>query len=162
VNPAPRAVLVPPRPNLGPDPIPGPSSTPALVLVALLLALAAWRGVRWVRRRRLRGGRAAHPIMPDIPAGSPRDRLIAGSEAVREALAARFGPAWGAKTTEELADRPELADRLGAERTARLVALLEAADRAKFADPDGLDLPEAGPDSGWLAEIARELRASGE
>jgi hypothetical protein len=98
--------------------------------------------------------------LPDVPTGSPRDQLIAGSEAVRQALAARFGPAWRAKTTEELADRPELAERLGAERTARLVALLEAADRAKFADPDGLDLPDPGPDCQWLAEIARELRAS--
>jgi hypothetical protein len=59
--------------------------------------------------------------------------MAALAERAREALAARFGPAWKARTTEEVAGSAELAAELGPETLARLVAFLQDADRAKFA-----------------------------
>ena len=70
------------------------------------------------------------------PVGDPpsrRARLIALSGAVREALVARFGPAWRSKTTEEIARKAGLAEAFGPEDAARLLRFLEDADRAKFA-----------------------------
>jgi hypothetical protein len=44
---------------------------------------------------------------------TPRGRLVAHSLSIRDVLANQFGTAWRAKTTEELAAEPRLAEVLG-------------------------------------------------
>ncbi len=138
MSPPSRAVLVPPRPNLGPEPLP-PSrlSTGPLVLGGLALAFLIAIALVARRRRRPRRSRTtatqAPPRARNGDPSSPRDRMIDWSDAVREALVARFGPAWRAKTTEEIAVEDALVPALGDEQAALLVRFLAAADRLKFA-----------------------------
>ncbi len=138
-----------PRPNPGPEPWPvaaGPGWTGlALALAAVptlaLLAILA-------RRMRLRRPHAAS-AGPDDPPTEPADdrrRLIALADEVRAALADRFGPAWGSRTTEEVAADPGLAGLVGADSAGPLVALLRDADRVKFAGAE-----PAGDWAGWAA-----------
>ncbi len=98
----------------------------ALVLVAG--ALVIWRMVRG-RRARLPGGQAAAEVI-DV---TPRGRLVALSTSTKSALASRFGPAWRAKTTEELATEAALRDVLGPEMLGELIEFLDRIDRLKFA-----------------------------
>ena len=151
--------LVPPRPNLGPEPWPEPSRWPGaagwwgagLGLIVLILLLRA-------RRRR----KAKAPVPDEPPSrpvdsdGSPRQRLIASSEVVRGALIGAFGPAWGSKTTEEIGDDPTLLERFDPDQVDRLVAFLKGADRVKFAsaEPETLDDWEA-----WASAFASGLAA---
>ena len=67
---------------------------------------------------------------PDV---TPRGRLVALSKSTRNALAARFGTTWRAKTTEELAAEPLLAEVLGPEPLRDLIEFLDRIDRLKFA-----------------------------
>lgn len=128
--------LVPPRPNLGPEPWPDrPGGTTGLgwwgVALGLLLVLAL---ARW--RRRLNARPADPDKTPDhidTPEPTPRQRLIAASEGVRDALIAAFGPAWASKTTEDIAADPAPSGRLGPDDSERLIEFLRLADRAKFA-----------------------------
>ena len=158
MNPLKAGLLVPPRPNLGPEPWaetrPWGADLPVLgVVMALAIAVT---GAGWgLRRLRARGrhasrtsGSTAAP-MSDPP--SRRERLIALSRAVREALVVRFGPAWGSKTTEEIAREAGLAEAFGPEDAARLLRFLHEADRAKFADegePPSTPSPDLGED--WV------------
>jgi hypothetical protein len=152
--------LVPPRPNLGPEPWPEASRWPVAagwggvgVALVLLVLLATWR-------RRRRTGRAvestnllAASIDPDSP---PRQRLIASSAIVRGALIGAFGPGWGSKTTEEIGDDLALLDRIGPDEGGRLVAFLRLADRAKFASPE----PESPEEwEAWAALFVEGLAA---
>jgi len=90
------------------------------------------------RRRARRKPSSLLPSFPDASDESERERMIAWSIAVREALASRFGNIWKARTTEEIAADPELLAQLGAERSQRLLHFLREADRAKFADSSAL------------------------
>jgi len=136
--------IVPPRPNLGPEPWVvrsdwpgGPGPWLGAIGLALILAIVRWR------KRRLMG-RPIGESPGDPPAEaepSPRRRLIGASEAVRGALIEAFGPGWGSKTTEEIAADPGLSERLDPDRAEGLLAFLRLADRAKFAgdEPAGAD-----------------------
>ena len=160
-----KAVLVPPRPNLGPEPMLAPWSFTAaivatlivlvLVMTTLLAMLAYLR--RFARRDRLRAECAArHGLPRDFPESS-RERWIIFSRAIRQALATRFGQAWGAKTTEEIAAEHALADVLGPERSAELIHLLQQADRAKFADSPVADPPVPLP---YLSDLVMALTST--
>lgn len=71
---------------------------------------------------------------------------------VRDTLVTQFGAPWAAKTTEELAEAPELPEALGREQAERLIEFLRAADRAKFAlAPEAADQGEAWRD--WVVEF---------
>jgi hypothetical protein len=130
--------IVPPRPNLGPEPMraPGPGLAAVLgfLVAAIVLAgLLVWAVRRWRRSR-------ARLLTPLEAAGSkrvlpksPRIRLILFAELIRQALVKRFGPHWGAKTTEEIVVEPILAELLGLERKEELARILRVGDRAKFA-----------------------------
>ncbi len=167
-NPPPtptKAVLVPPQPNLGPEPLPEPGSV-VHALLALVFVIAGLsqlglilRLLRKLRnRRRLRALRVEQARPAAVP-GSLRDQIIARSQEVRAALAARFGPSWRAMTTEEIAAGPALADHLGPDRAARLIAFLGAADRAKFAGEDDSEPPLPSSDSTEVDELLSALRA---
>ncbi len=154
-----KAVLVPPRPNLGPEPLPRSLSLVEVLLAGVLgialMALVVSRLVR-VRRRRRRGRLGTGPLgAPAGPFASRRDQMAAWSSAIRAALAARFGGHWQARTTEEIAADPTLGERLGPEPAAELVRFLALADLAKFDDRDGLQPPLPDPDlaPGWLVAL---------
>jgi hypothetical protein len=153
VNNASPTVLVPPRPNLGPEPLPeGPPLAPLLSVLGLVLFLSA--ALLWRLRKRRRKRPASKPAVMAVDAfdDSPQARMIAWSLAVRESLSERFGPAWRAKTTEEIADDPSLIDALGPEFAARILYFLREADRTKFA---GASAPVVEPD---FEEIAARIR----
>jgi hypothetical protein len=59
--------------------------------------------------------------------------ILAGK--VREALVSRFGPAFRARTTEEIAADPQLMEAIGETQITSLTELLATADRWKFAPP---------------------------
>ncbi len=79
------------------------------------------------------------------------------SAVVRSALAARFGPSWIARTTEEIAADPALAGTFGDDTARRVVRFLSEADRAKFDDREGLQPPEPAPEGAdrfdWLGDF---------
>lgn len=152
MNPTGKAVLVPPRPNLGPEPMPGRPATAWLFLIVLLVAGGAVALLKILRSRgRPRAARALPLEATAGPFASRRDQMIAWSAAAREALAARSGPQWRARTTEEIAAETSLAGTLGDDLAAQLVGFLTEADRAKFDDRDGLQPPLPGDLPGWLA-----------
>ncbi len=132
-------VLTPPRPNLGPLPLDeslftgeiGARGIAVLVAVAVAMLVAAYLMIQRLRRRRAARAAKLHS-MSAHPPNDPRGQLIPASERVREALVARFGPAWHARTTEEIEAGPELAATCGPDDASRLITLLRDADRAKF------------------------------
>src|SRR5262249_29502606 len=105
------------------------------------------------RRRRNRARTENSGILPDGPFATRRDQMDAWSTATRAALAARFGAAWQARTTEEIAADPGLSATLHVETIAGLVAFLGDADRAKFDDRQGLQPPSPSPAPDWLARF---------
>jgi hypothetical protein len=129
--------LVPPQPNLGPEPWRDPDATPWLMpavaaAMVLVLLLAVWL---WYRRRAaLRSRKSA------IPAGglaiadpTPRDRLVGLSESIRDTMTVQFGSSCRAKTTEELSADHRLAELLGDEGFRELIRFLDRIDLVKFA-----------------------------
>jgi hypothetical protein len=129
--------LVPPRPNLGPEPLTdagtfNPGFLAVLTAVLTIAAVLAWRRLSRKRRptTRSHGGPAASGGPP-----SARDRLIALSPTIRSALVSRFGPSCLARTTEELASDPRIGEVLGRVDFDRLIEILNAIDRLKFSAP---------------------------
>jgi hypothetical protein len=136
VNDAASPGLVPPRPNLGPEPWldlqPMNLVWPALlVLVLLLLAVLLWRRSRRNAARARRDNLAPGDLADSNP--SPRDRLVALSGSIRDALTVQFGSSCRAKTTEELAADDRLEQLLGDEELRELIRFLDQIDRLKFA-----------------------------
>ena len=154
--PVPEVVL--PRPNLGPEPWSSPATTtPAelvvgglLVLLLVVLAVRKWRCRHAAAR--LGSDQVDLSKFEDGSDLTPSHRLIASSSRVRAALIAEFGPTWGARTTEEIARDPILADRLGPDVAADVVAYFDRVDRAKFAGEELADGDE------WI-ESARSFIA---
>ncbi|HEX8199543.1 MAG TPA: hypothetical protein VF590_03585 [Isosphaeraceae bacterium] len=122
-------------------------------MAVIVLACAVWLGWRSVRRRQSARATPPTPAPPEVEAS-----MAGWSALARRALMVRFGPAWGAKTTEEIAAEPELAEALGPERAEQLVRFLRAADRARFAgEPAGA---AHGPDwADWVAAFVGEAGA---
>ncbi len=142
--------LVPPKPNLGPEPWrdvrPGsrvllPAILVAIAVVALLLA---WS---WRRRHAALRARRTLADLAMAAAPTPRDRLVGLSESIRDALTIPFGISGRAKTTEELASDERLAGLLGDDDFRELIRFLDRIDVLKFA-------PERGDDGqGALEEM---------
>lgn len=126
--------LIPPRPNLGPEPWREPDAAPKVAL-ALAIAAMAVLIVAWTRRRArwLRARGSGHGVSGPPTDTSPRGRLVELSETVRGALAARLGDNLRARTTEELSLDERLIPLLGAEESRDLIRFLERIDRVKFA-----------------------------
>jgi hypothetical protein len=160
----PAAAVLPPRPNLGPEPWPEPALTPGRAVAggSLLLALIV-ASAFLIRLRRRPGprpsGNAAEPPAEAESPATPRERLLRASASLRRSIASRFGGAWDAKTTEELAESPALAEWLGGDRAAAVLALLALADRAKFARPGAGLEPDQSEDWEALADSVRDAAA---
>jgi hypothetical protein len=128
-------VIVPPRPNLGPEPWSETRTDTFPLLVATLAVGALLLGAAWIIRRRRASRR-----LPSPPVGltttsddTPAARLLSLAGQARETLAARFGPSLRARTTEEIAADPQLREALGETHFDPLIRLLATADRWKFA-----------------------------
>jgi len=134
VNEAAPRGLVPPRPNLGPEPWADDQSIVGILaataaLASLMLAWLLW----WlIRRGGVRSGRSS--LAPrNQPDATPRGHLVALADSIREALIGQFGTAWRAKTTEELSADQELEHALGREPFQELIRFLDQVDHLKFA-----------------------------
>ncbi|MDG3004161.1 hypothetical protein [Paludisphaera mucosa] len=146
------ATIVPPRPNLGPEPW-RDDSAPWLVPVAILVA-AGLIAATVLRRRRRRASLPATAGSPAAVDDSPEGRLLALCDRLRATLAARLGPSLRARTTEEVTADPRVAQLLGDDRD-RLAAILVAGDRIKFARREAAEgildrLPEW---TAWAASL---------
>jgi hypothetical protein len=134
VNPASARGLVPPRPNLGPEPWSESQPIPFLfvavgILICLLVVSLAWRrlGRRWV-------GAPPRDLPKQGPLdASPKGRLVAHSDSIRDVLASQFGNTWRAKTIEELSLEARLTQVLGRDQLDELIRFLDQVDRLKFA-----------------------------
>ena len=133
------SILVPPRPNLGPEPLTEPSGGISIAVLSLApLALLAALGV-WRYTRRRRKGRPASQVRPELADGNvneaetlPGARLLALADRARTLLIERFGDGWRAKTTEEIAGDPRFSATFDPGDAAMLLGLLRRADVEKF------------------------------
>jgi len=128
--------LVPPRPNLGPEPWQDPHplirALPWLIfLVFMVLVFFIGRRFRGSRVRSRQGRLRPGALTESNP--SPRDRLVGLSASIREALTVPFGTACRALTTEELAADSRLEKLLGDQDLHELIRFLDQVDRLKFA-----------------------------
>lgn len=168
MNPADARTLVPPRPNLGPEPWTEPDriglySLLGAVLASLLVAWFAWKRLArtWFRKDVI--------ALPNSnpPDTSTRGRLFALSQSMRNAMASQFGAAWRAKTNEELSAEPRLAELLGLDPLQEMIQILNEIDRLKFA-PNRSDLHQESLElefAAWeprIAEFQRKIKTSPE
>ena len=135
MNPVDARGLVPPRPNLGPEPWSDPDPDRALPLGRggpgiSALHLARAEKVRRVRRRRGPGATSRTSASETQRLGADWSRIPIRSET---AWPINSGTAWRAKTTEELAAEPRLAEALGFDQLQELIRFLDQVDRLKFA-----------------------------
>jgi hypothetical protein len=148
--------LVPPRPNLGPEPwtTSSPLNPSWLLLAIPISAVVVW--ALWKLLHRSLARTRADRTTPDELDVTPRGRLVALSMSTKNALAARFGPTWRAKTTEEMAAEPTLAEVLGPEPLKELIEFLDRIDRLKFAveRPNNIRQPLENELADWNPRIA--------
>jgi len=141
-------VLVPPRPNLGPEPWSEERVSPWPLLGIGLVLAALLAGAIWLIRRRRRRRRAVPPPQPVTLLDTPDAQLLSLAVQARETLATRFGPSLRARTTEEISSDSAVKEALGDDHFASLIRLLATADRWKFASP-----PENGQTEALLDEL---------
>jgi hypothetical protein len=130
---APRGLVLP-RPNLGPEPWYEAERITTVPLVLLILGCVLLTWLFWWqlgrRRTRLRRGDCAPEAGPDA---TPRERLVALSNSIREALTVQYGTTWRAKTTEELSADAQLVQAVGPDGLEELIRFLDQVDHIKFA-----------------------------
>jgi hypothetical protein len=141
-------VLVPPRPNLGPEPWSEERSSPWPLLGVGPVLAALLAGLIWMIRRRRGRRRAVLPPQPVASLDTPDAQLLSLAVQARETLATRFGPSLRARTTEEIAADTQVKEALGDDHFASLIRLLSTADHWKFASP---------PENGQTASLLEEL-----
>jgi len=149
-------VLVPPRPNLGPEPWSEERSSPWPFLAVGLVLAALLAGLIWMIRRRRRKRRTVSPYQAVAALDTPDAQLLSLAVQARETLATRFGPSLRARTTEEISCDTVVKEALGDEHFASLIRLLSTADRWKFASP-----PENGQTESLLEELPHWLAWQG-
>lgn len=144
-------VLVPPRPNPGPEPWDDRAGWPAWAALTLATAMAlAW--IAWRHRSGRVPSDSRAPLLEDAPADA---RLLALCDRLRADLAAKLGPSLRARTTQELAADPRVAELLGADLP-RLAEILGEGDLLKFARRPSVDL--ADRIAGWSEWDASRTR----
>lgn len=146
------AALVPPRPNLGPEP--WESSRRAWipivaggVVCAAIIALAARR---LFSRKPAPADESAAKDAAELPV---RDVMRLLSRRIRDTLIARFGADWAGLTTEEIAADRRLPERLPPEDAAKLISMLTIADNCKFANAEYI--MERSELDGWREWVGR-------
>lgn len=171
VEPGTPGSLVPPCPNLGPEPLDSSTiSSIWLVIPAILIVVTVLLVSLRLLRGRLRGKTGKGPDRQARPTpGTSADVLIELSGKIRGTLVERFGEAWRAKTTEEISSEPALWEVFGRETAERLVAILSEADRVKFAAEEMVETRSQSEDaddravfvSGFLAAAGARSMTTG-
>lgn len=142
--------LVPPRPNLGPEPWSETNPSPWPLLAMALALVALFSGAFWIIRRR-RAARRRAVLLP-TPAlaldGSPGGQLLSLASQIRETLTTRFGASIRARTTEEISTDAVVKEALGDDHFESLIRLLSTADHWKFASA-----PENGQTESLLESL---------
>ncbi len=134
MNPSSAQGFVPPRPNLGPEPWSETQPIGLYLAVGAAVALLFVGWFVWRKRAAARVGLAAFDRSQQGPRDiSPRGQLVALSHSIRELLADKNGPAWRAKTIEELSAEPRLVELLGRDQAYELIRFLDHVDHLKFA-----------------------------
>lgn len=151
--------LVPPRPNLGPEPWRDVRPGSRLLLPAVLVAIAVAiliLGWSWRRRRAAVRSHRTPAGLAMLGEPTPRDRLVGLSESIRDALTVPFGTSGRAKTTEELASDERLAGLLGDDDFRELIRFLDRIDVLKFAPERGANGQDALEEllASWEPRIA--------
>lgn len=154
---APR-VFTPPRPNPGPEPWPEPAPAVGVwIVIAAAAVVLGWWGLSRRRRSAL-----AKPTARSGRDPSAAESLIELALTARGSLAARLGPAWRARTTEEIARDGALREALGDAVFEPLVQFLGRVDTLKFAvdEPAAEGLAaELERWSAWTDELERTLKS---
>ncbi len=147
-------ILIPPRPNLGPEPLEKPSHVnawpvaAAVTFVVIVLCLVLRR-----RARRIANMTSVQPAVADAPA----DALHALADSIRAQLVLRFGDPWRARTTEQIAESPAIAEALGPESFHKLVAFLQAVDVVKYSGQEHGDSDAIRAEwSDWAAHFVAD------
>ena len=163
MNPS-AGVYTPPRPNLGPEPLDSPSLPMSWLVVGSIFLIATAFGIHRVVRRIGRKDRPkatkSSEIVPHSAESARKNPLLDLVTQVRDSLTCEFGDGIRARTTEELAVDPRLAEALGAESHSDLLAFLEATDVARFAGSDRGDAQGFFDDwSVWAADFVEAAGA---
>jgi len=131
-----KGLYTPPRPNLGPEPFSDSNFWP---LAGLVGASALAFFILWKLRSGKRSLSRRSAVTPSLTTQSgptspllAQDPLVEWSVTIRATLAQQLGPAWLAKTTEEIANDPFLEGVIPDPLRQRLETYLAAADRTKF------------------------------
>ena len=151
--------ILPPRPNLGPEPWPVSDDS---ALWWLLSAVPVGLFVAWwcVRRRQVaETGKQAAPRI-NSAAVTASDSLIHLTDQVREAMSRHLGSSWGAMTTEEIAIELPRIEGIDPSLCSRTIVYLLAADSAKFAGGEILSDRFAEAEL-WAAELLSALSKAG-
>ena len=163
----PPTMLLPPRPNLGPEPLPESTLanfSPFYLVPAILVAvIVAWVVIRRRRAKtRPRGSREGVPPSQGEPLTlAPNEQLLALADRARIALIARFGEAWRAKTTEEIAEDSAFWRAFEPSTASALLDLLRQADLEKFARQPETDQGEIMTAlASWETSLASLLDAA--
>jgi hypothetical protein len=149
--------LIPPHPNLGPELLQDSSRFDAWSIATALaiVALLSWVIWRFRTRRKQSNAEAipGHLAPPDTPAAA----VDAFAQSVRTRIITRFGETWRARTTEQIAGDPGIAEALGPDEFAKLVTFLREVDVLKYSGHDDTN-PEAilARWSDWAAHFVAE------
>jgi len=147
-------ILIPPRPNLGPEPFEKSSRVDAWPVAAAVafVGIVLWLVLRR-RARRIAGMTTAQPASGDTPA----DALHALADSVRAQLVLRFGDPWRARTTEQIAESAAVAEALGPESFHKLIEFLQAVDVVKYSGQEHGDSDAIRAEwSDWAAHFVTE------
>ncbi len=125
--------LVPPRPISDPNHGPRISRQPPCSSPRAPSLASLWCSPGAYSNGNGRAAEAGGQPEPHQPDETPRGRLLALSQSVREALTVQFGASSRAKTTEELSTDAQLEQVLGPEGLRELIRFLDHVDRLKFA-----------------------------
>ena len=151
--------ILPPRPNLGPEPWPvSDHSSPWWLLSAAPVVLL----VIWWSRRRRQVAQASNEQVPRVnsPVVTASENLIHLVDDVREAMSRLLGSTWEAMTTEEIAIELPRIEEINQNLCDRTIVYLVAADRAKFAGGE-ISADRFAEAELWAADLLSALGKAG-
>lgn len=157
--------ILPPRPNLGPEPWDDRSFTDLFIIIAFVLFVINALLFIYKLLMDIRGSaRSNRSSSTENPANDdPKAVWVAWSNRVRAALDREFGAGHSARTTEEIEGDSAIKTGMNADRRDRLIAFLRAADQAKFGGESiALDPETRSIWDDWVQEFCRSCESLSE